>query len=393
MVKRMIATSKKVINEIILNTVKLIAALLILYWSLQPEGLITQFLGKDLSFLLPSIIVLSIILYISSLIETIFIMRIAEIFCNALNGLAVALALHLFNLTPLAPDLLYSMDYWLFACILIAIFNYVAKSLAELYHEPLVSIFSTSLSLFLFGFSFSNILAVLIVPLSLPPETSIFLFWSFTAAAIIFWLTAFRNFSNPYLRYLGEKIDSHIASIIFLLILIQIYFTILRPYIISHSHLFVPASLIEWGVICLSFWLFYRNLKKQVKEHLTEPLNLGCWTMLKQEISHQIDPEQRSTANLVEEFIEYGTKDGIITQLAAIMLLNGVKEEYVRHIVKKILDFHEVPYPKICLKPWLKGIDEENKRRRKELMEEIVHNIRYYCRAALISKGKEPDHY
>ncbi|MBS7607535.1 hypothetical protein KEJ14_06860, partial [Candidatus Bathyarchaeota archaeon] len=96
------ATRKKVIKNIILQTVKLIVALLILNWLLQ-SGPAAQFLDLDidLSPLLPSITILSLILYISSLIQTIFVMRIAEIIGYALNGLAVALALYLFNLTPL----------------------------------------------------------------------------------------------------------------------------------------------------------------------------------------------------------------------------------------------------------------------------------------------------
>lgn len=381
--KRVMATRKKVIKNIILQTVKLIVALLILNWLLQ-SGLAAQFLDLDidLSPLLPSITILSLILYISSLIQTIFVMRIAEIIGYALNGLAVALALYLFNLTPLVPEPLPSINFWLFIFMLIIILNYVAKSLADLYHEPIIGVFSTSVLLFFTGLSLTNILTILMSRLTLSPNISDIIpgliFWSFTATAIIFPASSFRCSPNPYLHYFGEKVGSHVTSIIFLLILIQIYFAIVRPNLISQSNLLLPIELVEWGVICLSFWLFYRNLKKQVGKHLTEPLKLGDWTMLKQEIEYYTDLEQLNIASLVKEFIEYGVKDGIITQLTSVMLLSGFKETHIRYIIKKILDFHDIPYPKICFRSWLKGIDEENKRRREELIREILNDMKNY---------------
>lgn len=381
------ATHKKVIKDIVLHTIRLIVTLLILNLLLQPSGPVAQFLGIDLSYLLPSVIVLSIILYISSIIQTIFIMRIAEIVGYALNGLALALALYLFNLTPLAPELLYLINFWLFIFLLVVIFNYVVKSLADLYKEPFIGILSNSVSLFLTGISLSNISTIFMSQISLSPGISEFIpkiiFWAFTATSIFIPATSLRHSSNPYLHYFGEKVSSNITGIAFLLILILTYLFILRPYVLSLYYRFtpIPIDLFEWGVICLSFWLFYNNLKGRMSKRLTKQLYFGDWTKLKQEIEYKIDPEQLNIASIIEEFIEYGIKDGIITYIASIMLSNGVREKYVRPIIKKILDFQEISYPKICLRPWIKWIDEENRQRRMELVEEVLNDMRYYWRS------------
>lgn len=384
--EKKMAAHKKIIKDIILHTVKLTIVLLSFQWALQPQGPVAQFLGKDLSYLLPPIFVLSIILYISSIIRTIFAMKIAEIVGYALNGLALALALYLIILTPLAPKLLYLMNFWLFICMLIVIFNYVAKSLADLYHEPVLGILSNSIALFLTGITLSNILTILMSPLSLPPKVSefipIIIFWTFTATSILLTATLLKYFPNPYLHYFGEKISSNITGITFLLILVPTYFFILKPYILSYYYRFIPMpiDIFEWGMICFLFWLFYNNIKGQVSKRFSEQLNLGDWTRLEQEIEHRIDLEQRNIANLVEEFVEYGMKDGIITYLTSIMLLNGVKETYIRGIIKKVLDFQETPYPKICLRSWIARIDEENRRRRMKLIEEVLEDMKFYWR-------------
>lgn len=381
-------TRKKVIRDVTLHSVKLIIILLVLNWSLQPGGLAVQFLGIDLSCLLPSIIILLTIFYISSLIQMVFILRIAEIAGNALNGLALALALYLFNLTPLAPKLLYLMNFWLFMCMLTLVFNYTTKSLADLYHEPFIGVLSSSISLFLAGISLSNISTILVPYIFSSSEVSNFIpkiiSWVFTIASILFPVALFKHFPNPYLHYLGEKISSNITSIIFLLILVLTYFSILRPYILSHYYFIpIPIDLFEWGIICLSFWLFYEKLRGQVRKRLTEQLNLGEWTRLEQEVKHKIDLEQLNIASIIEEFVEYGIKDGIITYIASTMLLNGIEEKYIRWIIKKILDFQEIRYPKICLRAWAKGIDEENKWRRIKLVEEVLSDMRYYWRSEI----------
>jgi len=376
------ATGKKVIKDIVSHSIKFAAFLLTSYWLLYPDGLISQFLNVNLSFLLLPLIILSTALYVSAVINAIFISRITEIIGKALEGLSIALAIYL--LTPrLASDLLSSLNYWLLILALTAIFNYVTNSLADLYHEPLLNVFSTSLSLFLAGFSLSNILAVfaqyLPPPLeNFPPEI---VFWGFTAAAAVSTVSIFRNFSNPYLHFLGVKIDSNIAGITLLLILTLTYFSALRPYVMSYLTP-IPVSLIEWGVICLSFWLFYRNLRSQVNKRLTEPLRVGDWTKLRQEVEYHVDSEQVNVADLVGEFVDYGIKDGIITYLVSVMLSNGVSEDNVRGIVRRLIEYEDIPYPKICLKPWINGIDEENKRRRRDLLQEILSEIEREIKAA-----------
>lgn len=378
-------TREKIIKNIILQVIKLAISFSVLSWIIMPGGLaeqfLSQFLGIDLELspLFPSIIILLLIFCFSSLIRKIFVMEIAKILGHALNALALALAFYIFNLTPIAPEILSLINLWLFVFFLTVIFSYMAKSLSDIYHEPLIGVFSISILLSFTGISFSHISKILISPYLLLYNIPEIIFWSFIIAAVInFHVALFRYFPNPYIRNLGIKVSSNIVIIIFLLILIQTYFSILRPNIISNVHLPVPINLIEWGALCIIFWFFYEDLKIQVSKHLTEPLNLGDWTTLKQEIQYNTDMEQLNIANLIKEFIECGIRDGLITNLTLFMFLNGFEENYIRNMIKKILDFQEVPYPKICLNIWLKGIDNENKDRRRELVKELLDDIKDY---------------
>jgi hypothetical protein len=250
--------------------------------------------------------------------------------------------------------------------------------LADLYHEPLLEISSTSLFLFLTGFLLNNILSILILYLpppiyKFPPEI---FFWSFTVAAVISLFSILRNFPNPYLHFIGVKVGSNIAGITLLSILTLTYFSVLRPYITKYfPYIANVISLIEWGVVCLSFWVFYRNLRNQVNKFLMEPLHIGNWTTLRQEIEHHVDLEQINVSKIVEEFINCGVKDGIITHIVSVMLSNGVSEEKIRGIVRRLIEYQDIPYPKIRLSPWIKRVDEENKMRRKDVLQKMLLEI------------------
>ncbi|MEM2661203.1 MAG: hypothetical protein QXS74_07785 [Nitrososphaeria archaeon] len=372
---------EKIIKGIILQIIKSAISFLVLSWIIMPGGLANQFLGLDLELhhLLPSVTILLLIFCFSSIVQNIFAIPIAKILGNALNALAFTLAFYLFNLTPLAPEILSSINLLLFVFILTAILSYVAKSLASIYHEPLIGIFSISILLPFAGIFFSHVSKILISSFLLPSSIPGIVFWSFIIASIInFHVALFRYFPNPYLHHLGIKVSSNIIIIIFFLILIQTYFSFLRPSIISNVYLPIPINLIEWGALCIVFFFFYEDLKIQVRKHLTESLNLGSWTTLKQEIQYHTDIEQLNIANLIKEFIECGIRDGLITNLTLFMFLNGFEENYIRNIIKKILDFQEIPYPKIRLNLWLKGIDNENKIRRRELVKELLNDINNY---------------
>jgi hypothetical protein len=378
-------TGKEVIKVIISHSIKFVAFLLISYWFLYPNGLIVQFLNVDLSFLILPLVILSTALYASAIINAIFTLKIAKIIGNALKGLAIALAIYLlipclgrFLMSRALLDILSSLNYWLLLFMLTVIFNNIARSLADLYHEPLLEISSTSLFLFLTGFLLNNILSILI--LYLPPPIDKFppeiFFWSFIVAAVISLFSILRNFPNPYLHFIGVKVGSNIAGITLLSILTLTYFSVLRPYITKYfPYIANVISLIEWGVVCLSFWVFYRNLRNQVNKFLMEPLHIGNWTTLRQEIEHHVDLEQINVSKIVEEFINCGVKDGIITHIVSVMLSNGVSEEKIRGIVRRLIEYQDIPYPKIRLSPWIKRVDEENKMRRKDVLQKMLLEI------------------
>jgi hypothetical protein len=373
--------SKEAIKAIIVRSIALVAFLSISYWLLCPSGFIAQLLKVDISFLFLPILISSIVFYLSAVVNAIYASKVMGIANSALRGLAIALAMYLIAM-QWAFGIWTSIIFWVFIIALTAIFDHVVNSLANLYNEPLLSILSTAISLFLVGLSFSKIMASFLSyppsPLKAFPDV---VFWTFTIVAAISLLSIFKYFSNPYLRVLGTKVGSNVVGMTALMFLVLMYFFALRPQIIGYP-IPIPISLIEWGIICLSIWLFYRSLKGQVNSYLTEPLEMGDWAKLVQEIEHRIDPEQVSLADLIREFIDCGVKDGVITRLVAIMLLNGLSEESIRKIVRKILEYQDLPYPRIRLTQWVKGIDEENKRRRKNLLKMLLDEIEQEMRSA-----------
>lgn len=377
---------RNVIRDIILQTVKLIVILLIFTQALQPNGIIARLLGisTDLSPLLPTVIVFSLILYVSSIIQKLFLLKIKEVLNMVFNGLAIATATYLFNQTPWTPEIFRAINFWVYIFMLSLIFYGAAKSLSSLYNEPLIHILSASVFFIVIGVSSSMILTTIISHFALhAPFGKIIanaISLSCTVAAIIFPLSLLKYSRNPYLHYLGGMIESRINRIFLLLLLLQLYFEVLRPQIVSSARLSMPLELIEWGALCFSIGIFYLNLRSQVSKRIIEPLNLGKWTILRQEIEYRTDPEQLNLAALIEEFIELGIREGLIAYLALLMFQNNLPLKFIKNIIRKVLDFKEVPYPRIFPESWHSAIDEENKRRRRKLLEEVLDEIEQYLK-------------
>lgn len=372
---------KWVMKKIAVYVAGLAVSLIALNILLSRGGFISNLLGVDLSFLIEVLTVPVILFFASSLLGALMASRLIKIVSNALGGLSLALAVYLFiDLAPITPiRQLLPVNQWLLMIMLAIIFGYVAVSFSDLYHEPLIGDASTSILIFLVGFALTNIvsLARFRMPFGLSEVLPKVVFWGFTATALVSLLSLLRNLSNPYLHYLGRKVKSNISSILLLLLFALAYFSAIRPYILGNFNLPIPIQLIEWSILCLSFLLFYRGLNGYVKGYLTENLHLGNWTRLAQRIEHFIDPEHLNLAGVIRDFIEHGRKDGIIAYIASIMLTNGVSIEAIREVIADIVEFRDMPYPKICLRPWIKGIDEENRRRRIKLLEEVTNKVNW----------------
>jgi len=363
-----------IVNKIASRTVLIIVLALSSYWFLHPQGLIFQVFNKDLSFLLSPILVASIIFYLSSLISVIFTGRIINIITSSLKGFSTAFMFFLLISNPPTSEALRPIGFWLLICALIVIFHHVVSSVAQLYHEPLPKVFATSLSLFAGGLALSQVTPL--IPISLPwnlgSSLDKIVLLGFALASIASLFGVFKDFSNPYLRYLGEKLGSNLFSVLELAIFVLLYFFNIRSYLIDMYPVYIPLPLIEWGVVCMISWSLYRKLKHETKVSLSEPLKLGDWTRLQQKVGYHMDQELIDVSKLTEEFVEDGAKEGILVYITTVLLMNNVEQEAIEKVVSKLVDYQDTPYPRIALSWGLKGVEEENKERRTQLLQAVL---------------------
>jgi len=361
----------RTIKAIIMRTAILAAFLSISYWILCPGGLLEQLFSIDLSFLFLPIAVFSAMHYLSKVNDLILASEISKVLGITINRLGIITALYLLA-KNWASDIWSATLFWMFVIALIAVSGHTIISLAKIFNETLLVIFLKAISFFLVGMAFSTLLNSLSYsPLKALSEVVL---WTFIVAAIISLLPLFSFSSNLYLRFIATKLGSKVLWVAFLMFLVLEYFLLLRPEIVRYSD---PGqvTLAEWGIVCFSFWLFYRNLKSQVNNHLAKEMEMEDWTKLVQTIQHEIDPEHAYLADEVREFIDRGVKDGIIARLVSVMVLNGMGDGNIRRVVSRLLEYSDIPYPRIRLDRWIRKIDEENRRRRRELLKTLLDEI------------------
>jgi len=85
-----------------------------------------------------------------------------------------------------------------------------------------------------------------------------------------------------------------------------------------------------------------------------------------------MDQEQIDVSQLTEDFIEDGIKEGILVYITSVLLMNDVEREAIEKMVSRLVNYQDIPHPKIALHWRLKGVEAENKKRRKELLQKVL---------------------
>ena len=358
----------KTATAIALRTVIFAVLVLILVFILN-SSLGPQTFGSDLSFTILPLILASTVIY-SVAIADLFVT--GELWRAVSKG-ALCFAVGLFFSMQIAdaPGIgeYNLLGFWMLISTVIIVGAYISRAISTSHHMRPFKILSVSVMLLALGLVSTQIVSILSqnALVQFPPSFEIAVLCSFAVASVLCLLGLFSGSHNPYASYIGKKFSktSFLVPFFMLTLFLLIYVYDVRPFIAgSYSDYLVP---IEWGTIVVICYAIYRNARSYVAESLAEDLSLGNWTRLVQKIVSK-KSKVDEVSKVVEKFVDEGDKTGILVYLASAMLENQASLEDTEAAIRGIVKYQDIPNPKLALLSRLANRKEENKVRRKEVL-------------------------
>lgn len=177
---------------------------------------------------------------------------------------------------------------------------------------------------------------------------------------------------NDYISLFGKWVKTYTGSIGFLGGILWTYF-LMRPYL--KSYFGKEMLVVEWGFIGLATVVIGYIVKGSVEE-MAETEDFESWKKNVQSISSQGDRDQEKLTGLIEEFVEEGKKEDIITYLIRLAQKRGLSLRFTIDMMRDIINYQEEEIPPLVLRSEAERIKEENKKKRREILENTFNDLR-----------------
>jgi hypothetical protein len=392
---------QKAVREIATPTVAYLISIILTVWFLilQNTTIPLDFLGfsskLDLSFLGVPLFVLLLLRYLSLLVDHMLVGDIIEPLSEGLHTLSITGAIYFLADWSAIPIWVKPITaFLLYASILSLVQKIVTVSIREINYlfEPI----AMSLYILMVGYlgsqtwmtmypeleatiqnnPYMGILdPILKAGLADPINNIIILATALTSVMALTGLGA--NNPNSYLRFLSKNVGEKLPQIALINFSILYYLFFIRHYLFELSGInpqFLTVG--EWVLICAAFYLGYRNLREYAETSLVRQDVTGTWSKHMQQVQTNSDMKLDHLSALVENFVDYGHRDELITNLTLLLRDSNTPLNQITQIIGLITNYQDTKPPRIGF-PWqIENNRRYNQQRRKQIINTVLVSIK-----------------
>ena len=336
---------------------------------LMPGGIVQGLYGKDVSFLLLPAVSALVLVLATEIMGAVFGGALVPRMRGALYILAAGVFLCFLLLTPPVPWTIQPAAFPTLVLSLIAACYVLAGHLTR--RLPVMRAVARSVALALAGLAVWWLLSSVQPSWRGIPLPVVFLSgFAFSAAVPL--VSALAHSKNPYLSVLGGWIGRGVVHAFFLGAFLALYFTWLRLPASALLGAWLPVT--EWGAVCLAasvgFWLLRGAVKRSSK-----PVSYGALAKHLQVVKMREEAEVVGTAELVRDFVERGSKAGILVHVVSAASASGAPRERVTRAVEELADYEDAPLPSIALRWEVERLARANREARRRVLENTIREI------------------
>ena len=165
---------------------------------------------------------------------------------------------------------------------------------------------------------------------------------------------------------------SSILAVSIIIVMAIFYFVIVRPFIYYH---FDQAVLIEWLIVCIAAGGIFEMVRERLKTNQTGPILESDWYRHVQQV-HEIDDEDFDKIVIYQaDFVTNGTRRDFLLFARQLLLRNGMTENEVVQILRRVIEYKDYKIPWYYLGLWRRRAQDQNLENRREAMIETIHEM------------------
>jgi hypothetical protein len=359
--------SRELARGLTLRTLAFVATLFTLDLAINKCEVLWRDWKLDPSFLFNPMLVMSATLYSASILGLLLSGELSKTIVSNVKITAVFLFLYMVFSNAPTPPALRPLGVLVLVGTHPVVTARVAGVISKDYGGIVLKSLVESLSIFYLSLILRSAVRLVVntlniesIKLSLPEKIHM----AVLAVSALSILGVFRDYRNPYLSYLGGKFSQltvRVSSFTIIMLLL-FYFSDLRP---AASNLISNNLVIvyEWAAVCLMVYAFYRKIRSYASKRLVETRRLEGWFVQAEKVL-QRNGDIVEASKLAEDFVERGRKAGLLSNIVATLVKNGVPTGKIETIIQELADYKDGQLPMLTLKWELKNLEREEKRRR-----------------------------
>lgn len=391
---------EKTAKELALPSAAYLVGILLTVWFLVLQQITfpLNFLGIDtqvnISFLGLPLTILLVFRFISLLLEKLVVGDITVTLSEGMRTLSLTGFAYLISDWVMIPNWVKPITgFLLFASLFSVLHKVVVQVLKDINQlfEPVI----TSLYILLVGYIGSNtwlslypileaslstgfggvLRGILEAGLAEPINNIIIISTALTSVMALSGLGA--EHPNSYLRFLGKTVGENLSKVTLINFAILYYLFFVRNFLFLYSGVnpqFLTVG--EWLLVCVVFYIGYQNLRGYAETALIIEDVTGAWRKHLQQVETVSDPQLELLSRLVENFVDHGLKDDLVTHLAILLKESDMSMNQISQINGLIIGYHDTEPPRVGF-PWqIENHKKFNLQRRKQVINTVLSSLK-----------------
>jgi len=268
----------------------------------------------------------------------------------------------------------------LMACYLIYFAYSILSTLARLRGQFYLRVIPGALSLFIYGQILIQIVDLYTHVPGVPESEQVALIknvlgWGSAAASLISLVAIFRDSRNPYVAQIGD-----VASNYFFVVSVSIIGTLYYYFVTGAIAQVNPvveqlSPYVEWtGVVVLGAFIF-QVIRRGMMESMMTPVEAGRWGRHIQDVSTTKGRSLQEFSQIVEEFIQEGSKERLLVRLFQFLSENRASEREMVESLEGLIKYQDESPPYFSRRGTGERVEALNRERRLRVLEEAVERI------------------
>jgi hypothetical protein len=256
----------------------------------------------------------------------------------------------------------------------------IMSTIADLRKQFFIKVISGALAVFIIGQVCVQLVNLYMIVPGVPESEQIklvkeMLNWGFAAASVLTLVGIFRDSRNAYVAQIGS-----IATNYFFVVSLSLIGTLYINFVSGRITQVNPvidqlAKYVEWtGIVIIGAFIF-QIMRQGMTESMMVPTEIGEWTKHIQDTSSIKGKSLRDFTDIIDDFIQNGSKENLIVKLFRFLNENRAAENEMADTLEEFIKYEDEKFPHFARRGTSEIIEEKNRERRMQVLQRTVDRI------------------